>query len=816
MKRLVIAAILVFAATSVHAQQLGVFTTQSEGTNGQTAPPRTTMMGGLNGSTIFSIPGDPTNGIFVQVKTLPAGSNLLGGINLFLGGTGVSIGQQLVSASVPVALPATQITALTPPTSVGISGTLPAFGSTPAFTISGTLPAFASTPTVNLGGTLPAFGSTPAFTLSGNATVVGAAASGASKSGNPVQVGGVFNTTQPTVTTGQMVESQFTARGAAIVGTGVDVFHVTVDSAPTTTVAQATGTNLHMVCDSGCSSSTAPADNSAFTAGTTSSSPMSGFYHSTVDTVTDGRIAAIAIDSHRSIHDSMFDTGGTTITDPTAHTMRVEVFDGTGTAVAPTTLGTHGSAITPASTTGSFGMFRASTATPTAVSADDEAVLQWADRNGRLHVTGDSSMTALKVDGSGVTQPVSGTFWQATQPVSGTVTANAGTNLNTSALALETGGNLAAINTVFGAKTDAKSTATDATSVSAMQVLKEISAMEQAPASRPVTNAGTFATQATLAAETTKVIGTARILGNAGAIFDQATGSAVPANALYHGVNVGGNIRGWTAVNPSGSIFAGQVDLASVAGSTIAQGHGTAAAAIRVELPTDGTGLVSAVGTLSDNGASATTNRVAMLPGIARSAFPSAATAGRDAALTLGTHGEALAAAVPSTSLSTYRAVKTGLAPAASATDIAVLSGNGTTQVLPTRVTLSCTQTTAGIQDVQLLIRTTADSGGTSTGSPTSFPLDQSNSAANSAVLTYTANPTINDGTARLIDSQKVGMLAPATAGANDIYIWDARAMGQTVRLNGTAQQLALNLNGTTISGASCDVSYQWIESSSY
>jgi hypothetical protein len=39
---------------------------------------------------------------------------------------------------------------------------------------------------------------------------------------------------------------------------------------------------------------------------------------------------------------------------------------------------------------------------------------------------------ALKVDGSAVTQPVSGT-----------VTANAGTNLNTSALALETGGNLA-------------------------------------------------------------------------------------------------------------------------------------------------------------------------------------------------------------------------------------------------------------------------------------------------------------------------------------------------------------------------------------
>lgn len=51
-----------------------------------------------------------------------------------------------------------------------------------------------------------------------------------------------------------------------------------------------------------------------------------------------------------------------------------------------------------------------------------------------LSVQGIASMTPLKVDGSGVTQPVSGT-----------VTANAGTNLNTSALALESGGNLATL-----------------------------------------------------------------------------------------------------------------------------------------------------------------------------------------------------------------------------------------------------------------------------------------------------------------------------------------------------------------------------------
>jgi hypothetical protein len=57
-------------------------------------------------------------------------------------------------------------------------------------------------------------------------TIQGDSASGASKAGNPVQVGGVFNTTQPTVTNGQTVEAQSTARGALIVSTGVDNFNI--------------------------------------------------------------------------------------------------------------------------------------------------------------------------------------------------------------------------------------------------------------------------------------------------------------------------------------------------------------------------------------------------------------------------------------------------------------------------------------------------------------------------------------------------------------------------------------------------------------
>lgn len=63
-----------------------------------------------------------------------------------------------------------------------------------------------------------------------NAQVVGNVASGASDSGNPVKSGGVFNTTQPTVTTGQRVDFQATSRGAQIVAPGVDGFTVTANA----------------------------------------------------------------------------------------------------------------------------------------------------------------------------------------------------------------------------------------------------------------------------------------------------------------------------------------------------------------------------------------------------------------------------------------------------------------------------------------------------------------------------------------------------------------------------------------------------------
>lgn len=65
---------------------------------------------------------------------------------------------------------------------------------------------------------------------------------------------------------------------------------------------------------------------------------------------------------------------------------------------------------------------------------------------------------------------------------------------------------------------------------------------------------------------------------------DGATGAAVPASASYEGINVAGTLRGATGVNPSGTVYATQIDLASVGGATFALNQQLAAASLPVVL----------------------------------------------------------------------------------------------------------------------------------------------------------------------------------------------------------------------------------------
>lgn len=351
-----------------------------------------------------------------------------------------------------------------------------------------------------------------------NAQIVGSVASGGSNAGNPVKVSAVYNSTQPTVTTGQIVDNQATARGALIVATGVDTFSTSASQSGTWNITNVSGT--------------------------------------------------------------------------------VSLPTGAATSAKQPALGTAGSASTDV-----------------------------------LTVQGIASMTALKVDGSAVTQPVSGT-----------VTANVGT---TNGLALDTSVNgilLSQGSTTSGQKgslvqgavtTSAPTYTTAQTSPLSLDTsgLLRVS-LKDTPANTTNLNVALAASSATVTVSASGNFNNASIgstgsavpasasylganksgnltglsldgsgnlnvnvaAGSSGNAAASATGSAVPASGDYTGINVAGTLRGQTGVNPSGSIYAGQVDLASVAGTTADTNSGNkSAGTLRVVLATDQPQLTNAL-----------------------------------------------------------------------------------------------------------------------------------------------------------------------------------------------------------------------------
>jgi hypothetical protein len=71
-------------------------------------------------------------------------------------------------------------------------------------------------------------------------------------------------------------------------------------------------------------------------------------------------------------------------------------------------------------------------------------------------------------------------------------------------------------------------------------------------------------------------------------VSDGTPGSPVPSSADYEAINVGGTLRGATGVNPSGVVYAQQVDLTSVNGTTVSTGTGSqGAGSARVTVATD-------------------------------------------------------------------------------------------------------------------------------------------------------------------------------------------------------------------------------------
>lgn len=160
----------------------------------------------------------------------------------------------------------------------------------------------------------------------------------------------------------------------------------------------------------------------------------------------------------------------------------------------------------------------------------------------------------------------------------------------------------------------------------------------------------------------------------------------------------------------------------------------------------------------------------------------------------------------------TYSAAILGLAPAASATDVFTLAGSASKTVRVTRVSVSGTQTTAGEVDIQLLKRSAADTGGTSTA-PAAVPHDSADAAATAVVAAYTVNPAALGTLVGPLRTRKaqIGAAATVTDQPETEWLFGDRP-SRAVVLRGVDEQVAVNLNAATIAGGSLDISIEWTE----
>lgn len=284
------------------------------------------------------------------------------------------------------------------------------------------------------------------------------------------------------------------------------------------TVPTLTGSSLNVNCTGGCGGPATFADNSAFTAGTTSITNIGAVFNDGLAAVTSGNAAAPRITSQRGLHVNLRNSSGTEIA-TSANPLRI---DPTGTTTQPVSGTVTANAGTGTFTVGGTVTANIGTTNGLALDSSVNGILnaQASATSGEKGPLAQCAVTTsapsyttaqtdplscntsggLRVDGSGVTQPVSGT-----------VTANAGTG-------------------TFNIQANA--------SVNLAQV-----AGTTTSTSNGTSNAGDL--RINVASDNSAI-------ANWG---QGATGSAVPSGAVYHGGNGSGNLTGitvcdhWTAIN---------------------------------------------------------------------------------------------------------------------------------------------------------------------------------------------------------------------------------------------------------------------------
>lgn len=167
--------------------------------------------------------------------------------------------------------------------------------------------------------------------------------------------------------------------------------------------------------------------------------------------------------------------------------------------------------------------------------------------------------------------------------------------------------------------------------------------------------------------------------------------------------------------------------------------------------------------------------------------------------------------------ISTYAATGIGIVPAASATDIACITGSATKVVRVQAIRISGTAGTLVTLPVVITKHASANSGGTpatSTALPVPYAHDSTNVAATATTTAWTANPTINDATPGIIGSATISLnTTAALVGQGEVmFNWINHNFMQAPILRGVAQQLCINLNAVSVTSGLVNATFYWTE----
>lgn len=161
-------------------------------------------------------------------------------------------------------------------------------------------------------------------------------------------------------------------------------------------------------------------------------------------------------------------------------------------------------------------------------------------------------------------------------------------------------------------------------------------------------------------------------------------------------------------------------------------------------------------------------------------------------------------------SKATYSAVVANYTPAATATDMVVLTGAAGKTVTLTTVRVNGAATVSTFADVYLYKRTTLDTGGTSTSTAIGQH-DSQDPAPSCVVKQYSANPS-SLGTGVALRSEHISFSAAASGNLVTDWVFAARG-AKAPKLNSATESFALNFNGNAVpGGANLHMTIEWTE----